>query len=739
ISTALAVVPTDYDNRRDVDFFILHLHDAPTLFRNMRDGTFRNVASEVGLLQKGDYTCVAAGDFNKDAYTDFFLGRKEQAGLFAMSDGRGRFILRAAPAGTLAARAAQFLDYDSDGLLDLVLVTHAGLRIWRNVGNEWMDLSERALPRALLSYNSSAGENALRAMLASGDVDGDGDVDLLLRGPNEELRVVRNDGGNRNESLRVRLSGRVSNHSGIGAKVEARSGSLVQKLETYSASPQPAPADIIFGLGQRDSVDAVRVLWPAGIVQAETEIPSSSKTSAQPRAVLTPLLLPIKELDRKPSSCPFLYTWNGERFEFITDFMGGGEMGYWAGPNGLYNTPDPDEYVRIPGDKLKERDGRYELRITNELEEVLFVDRLQLISIAHPRNVEVYPNEGLLNTPPPFKLYATRDARPPLAATDEHGHDVLPRILHPDRQYPDDFPLDRLRGYSSEHTLTLKLDNEGNENATSERTLLLLTGWTDYAFSSDNLAASHAGKHLQPPALQMKDARGRWHTVIDNIGIPIGRPQTVTLDLTGKFPTTNREVRILTNMRIYWDEILVATSDERAPLQLTRLDPLRADLHWRGYSAQISPDNREPFAYDYEHVSHLSPWKVIPGRYTREGDVRELLLKTDDIFVIARTGDEISLSFNARSLPSLPAGWTRTFLLYADGYSKEMDINSATPDTIGPLPFHGMTRYPYSAPETYPLTPARRDYIERYNTRVVAAPRQTLISDFNFQVSGSRF
>src|SRR5204862_2628839 len=114
-----------------------------------------------------------------------------------------------------------------------------------------------------------------------------------------------------------------------------------------------------------------------------------------------------------------------------------------------------------------------------------------------------------------------------------------------------------------------------------------------------------------------------------------------------------------------------------------------------------------------------SPWKVMPGRYTREGDVRELLLKSDDMFVISRPGDEISLSFDARQLPRLPAGWTRTFLLYADGFSKEMDINSASPDQVSPLPFHGMTKYPYAYPEIYPMTAARKAYIDRYNTRVV--------------------
>src|ERR1700752_5351884 len=107
--------------------------------------------------------------------------------------------------------------------------------------------------------------------------------------------------------------------------------------------------------------------------------------------------------------------------------MGGGEMGHLDAP-GIFNMPDPDENVRIPRDLLRARDGRYELRVTNELEEALFVDRVQLISVAHPQGVEVYPNQGLSVPPQPFKIYSTRDARPPLTAIDEHGHDVLPRI-----------------------------------------------------------------------------------------------------------------------------------------------------------------------------------------------------------------------------------------------------------------------------------------------------------------------
>ena len=714
---AVAIVPTDYDNHRDIDLLIVGYGDRPALLSNLRDGTFRDVAGDVGLPAASAFTSVAAADVNKDGVTDFFFGRADAPGAFAISAGAGRFTMAEAPPDTSGALSAQLLDYDNDGVVDLLALTNGGPRLFRNVGNAWVDVTATALPAAL----SSADDRALA--LATGDVDGDGDTDVLARTASGRVRVWRNDGGNRRASLRVRLQGRSSNRSGIGAKVELRAGSLLQKVETSAVTPASGPSDILFGLGGRERADVVRVLWPAGILQAEVELPA-------PRPGTNAAVMPITELNRKPSSCPYLYTWNGERFEFVTDFMGGGEMGAWAGP-GAQHVPDPDEYVRIGPSQLRERDGQFDLRVTNELEEAMFVDRLQLVAVAHPSGVDVYPNEGLKSPAArrPLTFYTTRAPRPPLAAIDEHGHDVLDRIARIDRHYVDDFDLEPVRGYAKEHAVTLTLDRRS-----ATRARLLMTGWTDYAFSSDSVAAYQAGIVPSPPAVQLRDAKGKWRTIVAEAGMPVGRPQTVVVDLSDALAhaesnssASTIDVRIVTTLRVYWDQILVDAS-EAVELTTSRLDAPSAVLRWRGYSAEVTPDGREPFGYDFDRVSTEAPWKTMPGQYTRFGNVAPLLSASDDQFVISAPGDEIALSFDGRSLPPLPAGWTRTFLLYADGFSKEMNLHSTSPDRLEPLPFHGMSQYPYPLPERYPSTAAHDRYLATYNTRTVGGPIPSLVA-----------
>ncbi|MCU1289806.1 MAG: putative system TPR-repeat lipoprotein [Acidobacteria bacterium] len=703
---AVAVIPTDFDNRRDVDFLVLNYEATPQLWRNMRDGSFQNVASEVGLNRSESWTCAAVGDYNKDNYPDFFFGRANGVGVFAVSDGRGKFTFRDAPRGTENAASAQFLDYDNDGLLDLIVNTEKSFVVSRNMGNGWTNADSTAFVIKTDSNNALKGS---RQML-SGDVDGDGDVDLLTFAKNGSLHFVRNAGGEKNNSEIVRLTGRVSNKTGIGAKIDMRAGSLTQKLESYSASPAPAPSDIHFGLGKREKPDAIRVIWTSGVIQAEVEFPEAkNRIASRP--------LNIEELDRKPSSCPYLYTWNGEKFEFISDFLGGGEMAYSHG-NGQTNTPDPEEYVRITSEQLKPRNGRYELRVTNELEEVLYLDRFELIAVDHRENTEIYPNEGLgIPTADKFILYTTGGERAPLSAFDGKKRDVTKRVRALDRNFYDSFENEKIRGYAKPHELVLTLDDRRGYNG---RTLLLLTGWTDYAFSSDNVAAAQSGLALQMPKLQVRNKRGEWETVIESIGISVGRPQTVVVDLTGKFLSDSREVRIQTNMKTLWDKIAVDTSaDASANLRVSRLEPRSADLRERGFSLEVKPDGKEPVLVDYNTVLNDGRWKYFSGSFTRLGSVLPLLSGADDVFVISKTGDELALAFDEKALPPLEKGMKRTFLLRSIGYSKEMDINSASPDAVMPLPFRAMSKYPYGANEQFPMSDEKRKIYDEYTTRIV--------------------
>jgi len=442
-------------------------------------------------------------------------------------------------------------------------------------------------------------------------------------------------------------------------------------------------------------------------VQAEVEFPAwANNQTAKNSAPLK-----IEELDRKPSSCPYLYTWNGERFEFVTDFLGGGEMGNWK-EAGAYHYPDSDEFVRITSDQLKPRNGRYEIRVTNELEEVLFLDHLKLVAVEHDAGEEVYPNEGLgIPTAGERILYTTNNTSPPIAAVDTDGRDVLPSIKNLDRRFYDSFKSLNIRGYAAPHNLTLNLDDKKGYEG---RTLLLLTGWTDYAFSSDNLAASQSGKSLFLPKLQVKNKKGEWQTVIESIGISIGRPQTLVVDLTGKFLSDSREVRIVTNFKTYWDKIEVATSEQK-DVKTIELQPVQANLRERGFSEEIKYG--EMIAANYDVVLNDGRWKYFSGTFTKIGAVNPLLEAVDDVFVISKTGDELVLSFDA--LPEPPKNKKYTFLLFADGYSKEMDINSGSPDQVFPLPFKRMSKYPYAADEQFPMSEEKRRTYDEYTTRPV--------------------
>jgi tetratricopeptide (TPR) repeat protein len=706
-SRSLSAVFSDFDDDRDIDFVVVNDGQPLQAFSNDRVGTFSQKASGWGVDLSARIRGAASSDFDRDGSFDLFL-TAEGAALNALFRGPAASVFRpdVLSPGLLAAGVpggrfgATFLDADNDTDLDLLVVVNekdALAAFYENTEAGFVRTGE---------LRASAGEVGEGRALAVADFDGDGDLDAAVATDRGRVLLFRNEGGNSRGFLRVATQGLRSNRDGLGTKVEVKAGDARMRREVRAAAGYLSQDDgpLHFGLGAERAADYVRLLWPGGVKQIEMDVPGGKTVT-------------IEELNRKGTSCPILYAWDGERMRFVTDFLGGSALGYLLSP-GVYNTPDTDEYVKFEEFPLAAKDGAYELRWVNQLEEVLMYDRAALWAVDHPEDLEVFPNERLMPSPPypEPRLYAVKNLRAPVRAVDDQGDDVTELVRSRDRRYPADFGLLPFKGYAELHSLTLDLGSL----APDEPVVLLLYGWVDYADSSANRAAAQAGARLVPPYLEVADAEGRFgpgRPRLEPMGFPAGLPKTMLVDLKGLLPAGASRVRITTSMRIYWDRILVATEDSGARLSVHEISPDRAELRFKGYPAPVRPDDREPALYDYERATATELWDQHEGEYTRYGDVRELVEAVDDLYVIARHGDELALSFDASRLPPVPRGQRRSFLLFADGFGKDMDLNSARPDTIEPLPFHAMSGYPYPPEERYPDTERHRLYRERYNTR----------------------
>jgi len=95
-------------------------------------------------------------------------------------------------------------------------------------------------------------------------------------------------------------------------------------------------------------------------------------------------------------------------------------------------------------------------------------------------------------------------------------------------------------------------------------------------------------------------------------------------------------------------------------------------------------------------------------------------MESDNKYAIMNAGDAITLQFDMDQVDNLAEGWKRDFIFYNDGWLKDGDLNTAHGQTVEPLPFHGMTRYPYGDEQSYPATKEYQDYQREYNTREVS-------------------
>jgi hypothetical protein len=225
---------------------------------------------------------------------------------------------------------------------------------------------------------------------------------------------------------------------------------------------------------------------------------------------------------------------------------------------------------------------------------------------------------------------------------------------------------------------------------------------------------------VTPPVIQVINQDGEWETVIENPGFPQGKDKTVIADLSGKFLSSDHRIRIRTNMEIYWDYIFFSDQFSETPVKSTVMDPLSADLHYRGFSRSFRKGGRYgPHWFDYSVTEKEPKWRDLPGNYTRYGDVLPLITESDNMYIISNAGDEATIKFDEKKLPELQKGWKRDFLIRSVGWVKDGDLNTAFGSSVMPLPYHGMSSYPPSPKDKYPDDPELKRYHQEYNTRII--------------------
>jgi tetratricopeptide (TPR) repeat protein len=684
-----------------------------------------------GLAGLTGVISVAAGDFNNDGFMDLCV--LTESGPVLMANSKGHFSRVEANLPQRRFERAVWIDYDHDYDLDLILLGPAPA-LMRNEGTAgFADRTAdfpfvQAVPTAaeklrvvpdskafdlavfyrdhapVLYRDRLGGHYAVEAFQGAppdesqleADFDNDGRMDRASIASDGAIHLAVNRTRPSSHWIRVRLQGIKSLKLAQDAEVEIKAGTLYRKA-IYTGVP------LLFDTGSAATVDVVRITWPNGLIQNETN-------QAAGRAYTYP------EEQRLSGSCPMIWTWNGRGIQFITDVLGVAPLGASDG-EGTFFPVDHVEYVSIPGSALSPVNGQYDLRVTEELSEVSYLDQIQLLAVDHPTSTEIFTNEKFKGPPyPDFRLFSVKQRIYPVAARSfespaSASRDVLASLLARDQKYPDQFPRSQL-GVAAPHTLELDF----GKAAPDGRAVLLLNGWVDWADGSTFRAAAQEFKGgLIMPYLQMQDASGQWKTVNEDMGMPSGKPKTIAVEL--RFPSASRKLRIVTNLCVYWDEIFLSEGPSLAQVEPREVPMLSADLHFRGFSrTRVHPDRKQPDTFFYDDVSSNSFWNPTQGLYTRYGDVRELLHDVDDRLVILGSGDEIRLRFST-VLPPPPTGWTRDFILKVDGWAKDRDPNTAFSTSVEPLPFHAMSSYPYPAGEHFPDDAEHRRYRQEYNTR----------------------
>lgn len=728
----------DIEADGDLDVVLGSPLGTPLVLRNNGDGSFdqmRPFAAISGLVG------FAWADIDADGDPDASLIDGSRKLHVVTNERQAQFVKRSVPGQFSSLVDIDIADMNGDSVLDLILVNSQGVISVlsdKNEGRDWdvIEIAKASLEknegRLLiadldnnggldLTFSSTSGtfvwlsdeQHAIKPLEREAtdaqifdvaDLNSDGRLDLLgLSRASKPVKALSSGSKAYHwQVVRPRAVQAVGdnriNSFGVGGEMEIRAGLLVQK--------QPIKGPLLhFGLGEQTSADVIRVVWPNGTVRADFDVKADQQVVTE---------------QRLKGSCPFLFAFNGKQMEFVKDSVPwSSAIGLRINTLGTARVEATEEWYKIGRDQLVPRDGYYDLRITAELWETYYYDHLALMVVDHPEETEIFVDERFVIPPAKLAITTVSAPRKIKRAVDDKGQDVTGIVNTSDGNYLDTFGRGKYQGVARDHYVEIDL---GDDAPNSGPLWLIANGWMHPTDSSINVAISQGG-HEQPKPLSMEvqDTNGSWRTVHPNLGFPAGRNKICLFDLANVFTAgAPRRLRLRTNLEIFWDSLEWAVGLPGATTKTNRLDPDVADLRYRGYSVITTANDSSPEIPDYNRLaSSKQIWRDLIGYYTRFGDVRELLKRVDDRYVILNAGDEMAFRFAAPAPP--PAGWVRDYVIVGDGWIKDGDLNSTFSKTVEPLPYHSKNEY-ITAPGRLEDEPAYRrfpDDWQTYHTRYV--------------------
>ena len=553
-------------------------------------------------------------------------------------------------------------DFDNDGLVDAIVASANGVRLYRGLGTAGFDNTDISLL-----------DNLRVDQLAALDCNHDGRIEIaaIAEGQVKLIRQTSPIG----DFVQVRVrgindvngGGRI-NHYSIGSVLELTS------QEKYQARVIREPM-VHFGLGEQNPSN-LRIIFNNGLTQNLTKVPKNTL---------------VHERQELKGSCPFVYGWDGERFQLITDLLWNAPLGLQIGRGKVL--PDRRwEYLILPGTLVQPRNGAYELRITEELWEIAYFDHVALTAVDHPQTIDVYSNEKV--GPPDIahpKLFHSHSKVYPSSATDAFGRDVLSKLSAKDSNFVQPFETQICQGLCEPHYIELEFDQFEFEKDTK----LFLTGWLHPTDTSLNIGLDQNPElsSPEPPSLWVPNESGQFVCVNPFIGFPGGKPKSIVIELGNPFLCADCRLRIAGSQQIYWDEAFVTATQTTVEIQSSPLKMTDASLRYRGFSKLLDKAADQPHWYDYSQTDTAPKWPPLEGPMTRYGSVADLLLQDDDRMVVMSSGDEIVIRFAIPDQPA-PEGWVRDFVLHSIGWDKDSDVNTLAGYGSLPLPFKAMLSYP---------------------------------------------